>query len=292
MRADRYWASGVIVWAEVLALALVVFSSSAAAQLRELTLGAGEVDQGRVLCLEGACRTEIQDALATYKPDLQKFPVVRTAWDGKPDLNGVYYPSIVGVRPPVPLESVLLPAVKAKIQSLNPEIDAPEIHCYPDAPPIGLGRPMPAQLFHTPGYLVVMVATMGTYRVIRITNGPPQHDPSIKPSFQGDGVGHWEGDTLVVDVTNFNGKGWLTPNPSPHSDALHIVERFSRPDNQVLEYSYTVEDPKMLSAPWQGETKRLGVLAYPAFDFDPCVGVLETLEFNRKTLERENSKGR
>ena len=289
MKRYTHWPNGILVG---FGLALVVLSSSSAAQMRSLTLGSGEVDQGRVLCSEGACRTEIQDALAAYKPDPAKFPVPRTAWDAKPDFNGVYYPSIVRVRPPVPLESVLLPAVKATIQNLNPEIDAPEIHCYPDVPPIGLGRPMPVQMFQTPGYLAIMVATMGTYRVVRIVDGPPQHDPSIRPSFQGDGVGHWEGDTLVVDVTNFNGKGWLTPSASPHSDALHIVERFTKPDSKALEYSYTVEDPKMLSAPWQGEAKRLGMLPYAAFDFDPCVGVLQTLEFNRKALESEGSKRR
>ena len=91
---------------------------------------------------------------------------------------------------------------------------------------------------------------------------------SRKPSFQGSSVGHWEGDTLVVEVTNFNGKPWLgtaqPPDrlPQTSSDALHIVERWSRPDAQIFEYRVVVEDPKMLTAPWTGSVDRRGILPY------------------------------
>ena len=118
------------------------------------------------------------------------------------------------------------------------------------------------------------------YRTIT-TDGSP-HPKKIVPSFFGDSVGRWEGDTLVVDVTGFNGKIWLpgvASNPQPPStggqaggrggrgqtagdegggagggwitsDALHEVERWRLLDADTLEYEATVEDPKVLTGPW------------------------------------------
>ena len=84
----------------------------------------------------------------------------------------------------------------------------------------------------------------------------------------GSSVGHWEGDTLVVEVTNFNGKPWLgaarPPNqlPQTSSDALRIVERWSRPDGQSLEMQLVVDDPTMLTASWTGPVHRWGMVPY------------------------------
>ena len=65
----------------------------------------------------------------------------------------------------------------------------------------------------------------------------------------GDSVGHWEGDTLVVDTTNFNGKTSLSRTVPFHSDALHTIERFTRIDPNILDYQITLEDPKMFTRP-------------------------------------------
>ena len=84
----------------------------------------------------------------------------------------------------------------------------------------------------------------------------------------GSSVGRWDGDTLVVEVTNFNGKPWLGPAqppkqpPQTSSDALRVVERWRRPDGQSLEYEAVVEDVKMLTAPWTSPVHRWGMVPY------------------------------
>ena len=68
----------------------------------------------------------------------------------------------------------------------------------------------------------------------------------------GDSVGHWEGDTLVVDVVGFNEGTWLDYFGHPHTNQLHLIERFSRPDFNTLRYEVTVDDPAAYTAPWTG----------------------------------------
>ena len=115
------------------------------------------------------------------------------------------------------------------------------------------------------------------FRIIPIV-GENERQPSAsrKPSFQGSSVGHWEGDTLVVEVTNFNGKPWLggaqppSQPPQTSSDALRIVERWSRPDAQIFEYRSSLKTPKMLTAPWTGPSERRGIMPYDTVQESLC----------------------
>ena len=74
------------------------------------------------------------------------------------------------------------------------------------------------------------------------------------PTYMGDSVGRWEGDTLVVDVIGFNDKGWLTGTGTFHSDALHVTERYTRVDKDQIDYVITMEDPNVLTKPWTVNT--------------------------------------
>ena len=213
-----------------------------------------------------ASRSNIQRRLAVRTP---QGPVPRTSWDGKPDFNGVYYPYVDVVKPPVPLESLYRPEVQALRKKLHREI-TPNQHCYPEPPLSSFTPPHPIQIFHGPGTVVIINEQFGNARVIPIVDGPPKHNPSVRPSFQGDAVGHWEGDTLVVDVTNFNGRNWLFDPLHLTSDALHIVERWTRPDALTVENEGVVEDPKMLTAPWKSALMRRGQLKHDFSSFDPC----------------------
>jgi len=86
------------------------------------------------------------------------------------------------------------------------------------------------------------------FRIIP-TDGRP-HPEDLEPSFNGDSVGHWEGDTLVVDVVGFNEKTWLAGVGTIHSEKLHVTERYTRDTADTILYDVTVEDPETLTKPW------------------------------------------
>lgn len=81
---------------------------------------------------------------------------------------------------------------------------------------------------------------------------PDPHDPDLPDTFFGYAVGRWEGDTLVVESTGYNEKFWMHRGGLPHTDALKLTERFSRPNFDTLLYEVTVDDPKAYTRPWSG----------------------------------------
>ena len=129
----------------------------------------------------------------------------------------------------------------------------------------------PSQIVQTPGQVVLLYENRNTFRVIP-TDGRPHRD-DVEPTWNGDAVGRWEGDTLVVDVTNIIDESWLGADGWFHSDALHVVERFRR-DGNTLTYSATVEDPKMFTGPWELTPRTLRLMADRAdalVESPPCI---------------------
>jgi hypothetical protein len=123
----------------------------------------------------------------------------------------------------------------------------PGLKCQPLGIPREMGGPM--LVVQTPGLVVILFeSTTGeAYRVIP-TDGRP-HRKDLDPAYLGDSVGHWQGDTLIVDVTGLNDETWLGNGGLIHSDQEHVTERYSRKGN-VLTYEATVEDPVMFIKPW------------------------------------------
>jgi hypothetical protein len=112
------------------------------------------------------------------------------------------------------------------------------------------------QIMQTPGYVTILYEMIHEARIIP-TDGSP-HLPSGVGQWNGDSRGHWEGNTLVVDITNYNGKGWMGTSGSqgrlkgiPQSEALHVVERFTRTDENTILYEVRVEDPEEYTQPWK-----------------------------------------
>ena len=200
-------------------------------------------------------------------------PVPRTA-DGHPDLSGVWWPgSDLTVRPlapsPAPASAPAAPAAaprprpsfaslyqpwaleKAKTLS---DKDDPSLHCTSVA--FGTlnvslyGMGVVGQIVQTPKFVVMLTETYHGFRLVP-TDGR-KHRDDVPPSLRGDSVARWDGDTLVVDTTNFTDTNWMAAEGlvSFHSDALHIVERYRRVDANTLEVEATVEDPKVLTGPW------------------------------------------
>jgi hypothetical protein len=200
-------------------------------------------------------------------------PVPRTA-EGKPDLTGVYQassrrgawdfdvpgeePGVAAARPagdaqptgarpePVPFR----PDARARAQEIlnRRSVDDPATLCFtqpsPRMTPVGL---FPIQFVQTPQQLVVMYEYFWEFRVIPL-DGRKQPD-DIEPTYMGNPVGHWEGDTLVVDMVGFKPGLWFG-NGLVTSDALKITERYTRIDRDQLNYEAILDDPKVLTKPY------------------------------------------
>jgi hypothetical protein len=95
---------------------------------------------------------------------------------------------------------------------------------------------------------VVNIAGPHTWRVIYMDGRPHPQGEDVRPTYLGHSVGHWEGDTLVVDTTGFNDRSWL--GVIPHTEQLHIVQRYRRPDLGHLQKDVTIEDPGAFTQPW------------------------------------------
>jgi hypothetical protein len=105
------------------------------------------------------------------------------------------------------------------------------------------------QIRQTPGHVTILYESSHTFRVIPLDGRP--HPPASVKLWMGDSRGRWDGNTLVVDVTNFNDKTWFDSHGTFHSDALRVVERWTIVGADRLTYEATVEDPQMFSRPWK-----------------------------------------
>ena len=111
------------------------------------------------------------------------------------------------------------------------------------------------QILQTPEYVVILYEMIHDARVIPITDHP--HVGSDIRLWMGDSRGRWDGETLVIDTTNFNGRGWIAPggaggriNGIPVGESLHVVERFTRLDAETIQYAVMIEDPEMYTSQW------------------------------------------
>jgi len=123
----------------------------------------------------------------------------------------------------------------------------PEIKCYLPGVPRATYMPFPFQIVQTPGQILIAYEYAGATRTVYMDKAAP----APADSWMGHSVGHWEGDTLVVDVTGLNGETWLDRAGNFHSDELHVVERYSPLGAGALRYEAVIEDPKVFSRPWK-----------------------------------------
>lgn len=167
---------------------------------------------------------------------------------------------------------VYKPEFWAKVQDLdeNGNVHDPEFHCYPQGVPrIG----PPNKIVQTATEVVFLYTSHNTFRVIPIDGRP--HDPvySQDVNWNGDAIGSWDGDTLVVDVVGFNDESWLGWPGWFHSNNMHVVERLRR-DGDTLSYQVRVEDPDVLQQPWDMNPRTIKLNPNPkAFLIEepPCI---------------------
>ena len=125
--------------------------------------------------------------------------------------------------------------------------DDPEIKCYMPGVPRATYLPFPFQILQSQKVIQISYEFAASARTIFMEKMPP----APLDSWMGQSVGHWQGETLVVDVTGLLDQTWLDRAGDFHSDALHVVERYTPLGRDVLEYQATIEDPKVFSRPWK-----------------------------------------
>ena len=138
--------------------------------------------------------------------------------------------------------------------SVNQSKYDPEGYCLPPGGPRLMATPYPAEIIQLPEQKrIVMIFEGATHiwREIFMDGRPHPTGDALNPTYLGHSVGHWEGDTLVVDVVGFNEATWLDYFGHPHTDQLHVVERYSRPSKQTLHYETLVDDPGAYTRPFK-----------------------------------------
>jgi len=179
-------------------------------------------------------------------------PTPRMA-DGKPDLSGVYNSSsfnfggvaVRGQNDPIPAK--LKPGAEKFKVVRGPNDAGLYSSCSPTGVPGAYFVPYQWEIVQGRDRVVILYEYPHLFRVIPTDGTPHPADPD--PTWMGDSVGRWEGDTLVVDTVGFNDKTEL-PGGYKHTEALHLVERFHRTDFNNLDYEATVEDPNVFEKPW------------------------------------------
>ncbi|HUR20355.1 MAG TPA: hypothetical protein VMZ90_06060 [Vicinamibacterales bacterium] len=149
----------------------------------------------------------------------------------------------------------------------------PETKCYLLGVPRIMYAGFPFQIIQSRAQVTVLYEWAHATRYI-YTNGTP-HPPGHIDWWMGDSRGRWEGDTLVVDVVHFGGETWLDRAGNYHSDALHVVERFTPLDADHITYDVRIEDPKVFARPWtmsmilyRHREKNFQLLEYECYGFD------------------------
>jgi hypothetical protein len=191
--------------------------------------------------------------------------IPRTA-DGKPDLSGIWQvmnsaafdiqdhaaqkgvpggPGVVEGND-IPYQPAAL-AKKKENYEKRATLD-PDTKCYLPGVPRITYMPFPFQIIQKPTDLTILYEYVHTVRYI-FANGSP-HPAGPIDWWLGDSRGRWEGDTLVVDVVHFNDQTWFDRAGNFHSDALHVVERYTLTDPDHITYAVTIEDPKVFTRPW------------------------------------------
>jgi hypothetical protein len=209
------------------------------------------------LCLPAAAQWDIKTPgvprLPNGKPNLTA-PTPRTA-DGKPSLEGIWEPNgikyLINIaadlkRDEVPFTPAGAAIYKERVETFGKE--DPDARCLPSGMPRKDAITSPYKILQSPGLLVFLYESRTTFRQV-FTDGRAM-PPDPQPTWDGYAVGHWDGDTLVVETRGMNGNTWLDSNGHPLSDAMHLTERFRRPDYGHLEIEITIDDPKMYTKPW------------------------------------------
>ena len=204
--------------------------------------------------------------VATGCSRTESTPAVPRTADGKPNLQGVWQvrnTAAFGLEDHVARDG--MPAGRSVVEGRTipylPEAAAQRLQnaanqktadplekCYMPGVPRIMYMPFPFHIYQTPEHIAITFEWSQVHRTI-YTNGVP--GPEGIEFWMGDSRGRWEGDTLVVDVTDHNDRTWFDTTGTFHSNALRVVERYTMTDPDTIQYEATIEDPKVFARPWK-----------------------------------------
>jgi len=133
-------------------------------------------------------------------------------------------------------------------RAANHSVDHPGSRCLPSGIPEKDAVPAPIKIVQTPDVMVLLYESRTIFRQIFTDGRPLPKDP--QPAWQGYSIGHWEGDTMVVDTRDFRDDSWLDMAGHPGTEQLHVIERFTRPNFGSMAIDITVDDPKAYTRSW------------------------------------------
>jgi hypothetical protein len=176
--------------------------------------------------------------------------------DGKPDLSGTWEPSdnryVGNIAAGIGSETVpFQPWARALYESRKDGSHAredPPSGCLPQGVPRLNAAPAPWKVVQTPRFVVILYEAFNLWRQVFLDGRELLPDPN--PTWLGYSTGKWEGDTLVVDTRGFNGKVWLDQAGRPTTEALHVIERFTRKDFGHMQVQVTIDDPRAYTRAW------------------------------------------
>lgn len=215
-------------------------------------------------------------ACSGEEPKEDTLPALPRTAEGKPDLSGIWQaansaanwniethaaaagPPALGALGAIPpgvgiVEGGEIPylpaAAEKKAQNFeNRWQEDPEAKCYQPGVPRANYMPQPFQIFQSSyGKILIAYQYANAMRIIHMDEA----NEAPLDSWMGWSNGRWEGDTLVVDVTGFNGQAWLDRAGNHHGAALHVVERYTLSTPDIIDYEATLEDPETFSRPWK-----------------------------------------
>lgn len=230
-----------------LALAAAAFTIQAPLSAQN---GGGQAKAGKAKAKAGPFKR-----LANGKPDMAGFwqtAVFFSAFDLEEHKEATFEvpagPGVV-VDPPngkIPYQPWALE--KKKDMVANHLADDPQAHCWLSGVPRQMYTPFGFQIIPSDHAYILSYEAFHAFRLLYLEGKHP--DPAIK-LFEGDSRAHWEGDTLVVDVTNLDERTWFDMEANFHGPDLHVVERFTMQDENTIRYEATLTEPKVYTQPWK-----------------------------------------
>lgn len=179
-------------------------------------------------------------------------------WYDQPDLQGIWVPAKPVddlekggyIKDPPDHRIPYLPGAAAKRAENQKNAKTEDVvnKCYMPGVPRLMYMGFPFQIFETQKYVAIVSEYAHVYRVVYLDGSPHLDFPGL---WDGDSRGHFEGNSLVTDVTNFNDQTWLDKAGDYHSDELHVTEKFTRTGPTSLLYEATISDPKTYSKEWK-----------------------------------------